>query len=203
MAATKAKPVAPKGRRFDWEAVERDFRTGKYTLRELETRHGPSYAEISRRSKKQAWIKDLREVIREATNAALLRETVTAAQQGVTKTVLVAAEINMQIIMRQRAGLARLVNVKEKLLAQIEQAANDMPELEDIIDMARKPNEHGQDKLNDQLRKVMSRSGLIDDLKKLSEVDEKVRRGEGEAFKLDNGFADDTTKPTRIELVAL
>ena len=36
--------AVPARRRTDWEAVERDYRTGKFTLRELE---GLSYEEIA------------------------------------------------------------------------------------------------------------------------------------------------------------
>ena len=51
--------------------------------------------------------------------------------------------------------------------------------------MVRNPDENGIDRANDALRKAMSRSALVDDLKKLADVDEKVRKGEREAFGLD------------------
>lgn len=56
----------------------------------------------------------------------------------------------------------------------------------------RKPDDNGIDRANDALRKAMSRSALVDDLKKLADVDEKVRKGEREAFGLDD---DPTKKP--------
>lgn len=188
--AKKPTPAKPKGkaapvkRRVDWEAVERDYRTGKYTLRQLEANHGISYAEISRRSKKEKWTKDLREVIKQATDAAVLRETVTEAQKNVTDTILVAAEINSQVILAHRTGLKRITTIQQKLLDQIEQAASNLPELEEVIEMSRKPDDNGKDAINDQMRKAMSRSSLVDDLKKLAEVDERVRKGEREAFNL-------------------
>lgn len=48
------------------------------------------------------------------------------------------------------------------------------------------------------LRKAMSRSALVDDLKKLADVDEKVRKGEREAFGLD-----DVGKPENEGLAAM
>lgn len=176
----------PRGRhKVDWEAVERDYRTGHFTLRELEAKHGVSYAQISRKSKEHAWTKDLREVIKQATDAALLRETVTEAQKDVTETVLVAAEVNKKVILAHRSGLQALTNVKRTLLAQIEQAAGLLPDLEEVVEMVRKPDDNGVDRANDALRKAMSRSALVDDLKKLADVDEKIRKGEREAFGLD------------------
>lgn len=97
-----------KSKRIDWEAVLRDYRTGKFTLRELEAKHGVSYAQISRKSKAEGWTKDLQDVIRHATNVALLRETVTKAQQDTTDTVSAAVQENMRVIQSHRKRLAAL-----------------------------------------------------------------------------------------------
>ena len=121
-------------RRTDWEAVERDYRTGRFTLRELETKY----------------------------------------------------EVNKQVILGHRTGLQELTSVKRTLLGQIQQAAALLPDLAEVIEMVRKPDDNGIDRANDALRKAMSRSALVDDLKKLADVDEKVRKGEREAFGLDD-----------------
>jgi len=188
-ATTKkaAGAAVPARRRVDWEAVERDYRTGRFTLRELETQHGVSYAQISRKAKELGWSKDLREVIKQATDAAVLRETVTKAQKDTTDTVLVAAEVNKQVILSHRTGLQALADVKRALLSQIAQVAQMLPDLAEVIEMVRQPDDNGVDRANDALRKAMSRSALVDDLKKLADVDEKVRKGEREAFGLDAG----------------
>ena len=183
--------VSVKRKRVDWEAVERDYRTGKYSLRELESMHGISYAGISRKAKALGWTKDLREAIKQATDAALLHEAVTKAQKDVTQTVVVTAEINKQVILGHREGLGRLTAINEKLLSQIEQAAEQLPELVAVIEMVRQPDENGIDRANDMMRKAMSRSALVDDLKKLTEVNERVRKGEREAFGLDERADDD------------
>ena len=203
LANTAAK--TPGKRRADWEAVERDFRTGKFTLRELEAQHGVSYAQISRKANEYGWTKDLREVIKQATDAAVLRETVTKAQKDVTETVLVAAEVNKQVILAHRKGLQELTSVKRALLDQIQQAAALLPDLAEVIEMVRQPDDNGIDRANDALRKAMSRSALVDDLKKLADVDEKVRKGEREAFDLDldpakQANTDDTKKLSDVEL---
>lgn len=180
--------AAPAKRRTDWDAVERDYRTGEFTLRELETKHGPNNATISRKAAKHGWTQDLSAAIKQATNAKLIESIVTTecskAQQNAATTVLVVAEINSQVILGHRTGLKRITNIQQMLLNQIEQAASNLPELGEVIEMIRKPDENGTDKVNDQMRKAMSRSSLVDDLKKLAEVDERVRKGEREAFNL-------------------
>ena len=106
-------------------------------------------------------------------------------QQNAADTVLAAAELNTRVILAHRQGLNRLTEIKGKLLAQIEQAAENMVDLAQVIEMVRNPDDNGVDRANDALRKAMGRSALVDDLKKLADVDEKVRKGEREAFGLD------------------
>ena len=181
--------AVPGKRRTDWEAVERDYRTGRFTLRELETKYGVNNSTISRRADKHGWTQDLSSAIKQATNAKLIQSIVAAecstAQQNAAETVLVAAEVNKQVILAHRKGLQELTSVKRALLDQIQQAAALLPDLAEVVEMVRQPDDNGVDRANDALRKAMSRSALVDDLKKLADVDEKVRKGEREAFGLD------------------
>ena len=202
-AAGKGAGVAvAKKHRTDWAAVERDYRTGKFTLRELEAKHGAFNSSIARKAKKSGWTQDLTLAIKQATHAklteAMVGEMASDGAQNDSATVLAAAEINKQVILGHRHGLLALTNVKRTLLAQIEQAAQSLPELAEVIEMVRKPDDNGIDRANDALRKAMGRSALVDDLKKLADVDEKVRKGEREAFGLD-----DAIKPESDGLAAM
>lgn len=126
-APSTKKPQA-KRQKVDWDAVERDYRTGKFTLRELEAKHGVDNAQIARRKKKEGWAQDLTEAVRQATNARLMTEIVSkevsAAQQSVSTAVLAVAEVNAQVILRHRARLAQLAQdadaARAKLLAMTE-----------------------------------------------------------------------------------
>jgi hypothetical protein len=127
MATKNAKPTT-KRKRIDWEAVERDYRTDKFTLKELEAKHSASYSEISRKAKREGWKKDLREAIRHATNAAVLQETAKEAQSDAKNVVLAAAELNKQVILKHRTRLATLVNdteaARQKLTAMLDTVAD-------------------------------------------------------------------------------
>jgi hypothetical protein len=190
--------------RVDWDAVERDYRTAKFTLRELADKHNTTHTTISRRAERENWQKDLTDAIRQATNAQLVQKVVeekcTTAQQNATNAVIVAATINTQVILSHRSGLQRITRIKETLLNQIEQAALQMPELSDVIEMVRKADDNGVDKANDALRKAMSRSSLVEDLKKLAEVDERVRKGEREAFGIESSDQGNDDKPKRVTI---
>lgn len=209
-AAGKGAGVAvAKKHRTDWAAVERDYRTGKFTQRELADKYGVTHGAVGKQAREHGWKKDLTEEIRRATNAKLTEQLVSSevakGSQQVANTVAAAAEVNTRVILGHRAGLQAITNVKRTLLSQIEQAASLLPDLAEVIEMVRQPDDNGTDRANDALRKAMSRSALVDDLKKLADVDEKVRKGEREAFALDEDPdkrkpEDDRPKLTDVEL---
>lgn len=202
--APKAGVDAPvKRARTDWDAVERDYRTAQWTLRELGRKHSVSHQAISAKIEKLGWTQDLSLAIKQATNASLVAALVTdgvaSNNQSVANVVLAAAEINTRIILGHRIGLSQITEVKVQLLNQIRQAAANMVDLAEVIEMVRNPDDNGMDRANDALKKAMGRSALVDDLKKLADVDEKVRKGEREAFGL--GTEQDTPPSAKRVMV--
>ena len=61
--------------RYDWEAVERDYRTGRYSLSELSAMHGPAKQTIADRAKKHGWEKDLSAPVRQRTREKVVKGT--------------------------------------------------------------------------------------------------------------------------------
>jgi hypothetical protein len=108
---------------IDWDAIERDYRTGKFTLRELAAKHGVSHQAIAKRVKSKGWTQDLGEAIRVATNARLTQELVDAAvangRQLVDCTVAIAAEANVQVIQGHRKRLADLAGAVETAKSKV------------------------------------------------------------------------------------
>jgi hypothetical protein len=174
------------------------------SLRELGAKHGADSGAIARKAKRDGWMRDLTPAVRQATNTALIEAAISTqaseSQQNVSTAVLAVAQQNMQIILGHRAGLQRLTRIKEALLGQIEQAAQHLPDLAEVIEMVRQPDDNGIDRANDALRKAMSRTALVDDLKKLAEVDERIRKGEREAFNIPavgSDLGDEAAKPRK------
>jgi predicted DNA-binding protein YlxM (UPF0122 family) len=118
------KKVVPKKARIDWDAVERDYRTDKFTLRELAEKYGISHQAIAKQAKLNAWSKDLSAAIKQATNAKLVDELVAKevakSGQEVANVVLAAAAVNTRIIrghQQQLAALQEAIEIaKQKLL---------------------------------------------------------------------------------------
>lgn len=198
---------AHRGRhKVDWEAVERDFRTGHFTLRELEAKHGVSYAQISRKSKQEAWSKDLREVIKQATDAALLRETVTNAQKDVTETVVVAAELNKNVILGHRGDLKSTRDVAVSLLDELAKSAllaEDQDLLAEVLaGEGAEPVDTSRARAT--VHKALSVHQRIASVKQLADAFDKLQVAERRAFSLDEkgeapgqGLADVATDELR------
>lgn len=124
---TQAAATAPTRRRVDWDAVDRDYRAGNLTVRELATKHGTDHATIVRRAKRLGLTRDLSDAVREATNARLITEAITSevtkSHQEVTSTVMAAAEVNVRVIMGHRQELGQARALANALLAELQQAA--------------------------------------------------------------------------------
>lgn len=136
-AAPAAKPAR---RRHDWEAIERDYRTGKFSLRELEAKHGAGYSDIAKRSKKEGWKQYLREAVKQATSAALIQEITTAAttqaQQTTTAVVMAAAEVHKQVILNHRKDIGETSRLAMELLGELRLVTHSQAELQSLLKMA-------------------------------------------------------------------
>lgn len=107
--------MATDRKRVDWEAVERDYRTGHYSQIELCTKHGIAEATLSRKIKRDreaipgAWARDLTEVVRQATNARVMAELVKSevkdGQVKVKDAVDHVAGLGANIILHQQRAL--------------------------------------------------------------------------------------------------
>lgn len=192
MADTKSSGTpAPGRRRLDWEAIERDYRTGKFTLRELEAKHGANNATIARRAAKDGWSKDLAKAVRQATNAGLIAAAVqqesSKAQQNTATAVLAAAEVNTQVILRHRAELKtarilvmellaelqdqRMLDLDKELLAQV--LAGNADDIKQVGDAQR------------LVHKALATGSRAASAKTLSDALTRLHTGERQAFSLD------------------
>jgi hypothetical protein len=204
MATTPKKP--------DWAAIQRDYRTGKFTFRELEAKHGVGYASINRKAKSEKWEKDLTGVVREATKAAVIREAVLqqpAATTGATTTepqqssdpdivaVKAAVELNKEVLLRHRRDIRETRDLSMQMLGELRAVSGNEDKLEIIFESVTsemKPEELMQaTRAYNNLVKLPSRIGAVN---KLADTLGKLQPLERKAFSLDEGVGDnDETDP--------
>lgn len=126
----------PVRRRADWEAIERDYRTGQFSDQELADKHGNVVTRqaVSKRAKGKGWQKDLSREVRQATKAKLIAEQVAEKVAGevadrvaknsnaTVQAVLAAAETNKQVILGHRRDIAKVRDITMALVTTLEAA---------------------------------------------------------------------------------
>ncbi|WP_445012181.1 hypothetical protein [Vreelandella stevensii] len=99
-------------KRNDWELIEREYRTGRFSLAQLEARHGVNRSNISRRAKKYGWKKDLSSKVRERTQEKIARVSLPPeAQEALAEQddaiIEFAANENAAVVKGHRTTLER------------------------------------------------------------------------------------------------
>lgn len=191
-AVGKAAPAkATKRRTIDWDAVERDFRTGKFTLRELGSAHKVSHVSIYERSKNHEWKQDLTEQIRLATNALLVQDLVNsetnAAYQEANTAIQIGAEVAKQVILGHRTDLKSTRNVAADLLQELSNAAFlavDQTKLVQIL-VGEDATPQEQSQARSMVSKALTVNTRISSIKALADTFAKLQESERKAFSID------------------
>lgn len=185
--------------KVDWEAVEREYRGGILSLREIAEIHpGTNHVAIARKAKKEGWERNLSEKIKAKADALVTKQSVTA---GVTEkgrvTEQQVIETNAQAIVNvrlsHRAGLCEGREIIKAMMAELSSQCGEKNAdlLRQLGDMMRAPDEYGNDKLNDLYLKIVSLPGRAKTMKDLADSMVKLIDKERQAFDIDK----DTTDP--------
>lgn len=183
--------------KLDWEAIERDYRAGLLTLRELAEIHGGSHVTIARKAKKELWERDLSARVAARAEAIVTRAAVTneATKQSAVsdrQAVEATAQAIAAVILSQHASIKRNRTLSEKLLNELE-AQCDNPEMfAQLGELMASPDEKGVDKLNELYKKVIGLPSRIDSAKKLAETVRILITLEREAYHMDKETPADT-----------
>ena len=182
------------GRRndIDWEAVERDYRLGQFTLRQIADKHKVNHGSISRKAEKENWVQDLSREVKEKTQAALLSN----ATQSTTEAVEVAVQTNVALVREHRADIREGRALTRAMMAELQKACEFTADIEDAVLAETSGDENGKRRAM-MLRAVAlpSRATVIGNL---SSAIKTLIGLERQAFNLDDpkgNISDPTTTP--------
>lgn len=188
-------PAKPSRRKVDWEAVERDYRTGKFTLRELADKHKANYSLIGRNAREKGWTQDLAIAIKQATNAALVDELVGAevhsSTQKVHSVIQAAAETNKNVILGHRTDIKNLRDLTAGLMSELAQSALAAAEQDELAALlatlqdGKPPTGKQLERSQALVRKALELPGRIASAKALAETFTRLQLLERTAFGLD------------------
>jgi hypothetical protein len=148
---------------IDWEAIERDYRAGLMTLRQIADEHGVTHGAINKRAKRDFWERDLAAKVQARADALVSKQMVS---KEVSKAALVTErqviESNAQVIadtiLNQRADVQAGMKIVASLMSELTAICGPekSQELETLGLLMRSENDSGVDKLNDLYRLVIS-----------------------------------------------
>jgi len=155
----------------DWEAVEREYRTGIRSLKDIGAEFGVSDAGILKRAKKEEWQRDLTERIRAKAeakvSAALVSEKVSAESNANERIVVEAsAQVLADALLGQRRDVSRSRSIVQKLFDELEAQGDGLEELAMLGEALESGDE---EKLAQIARKVIAFPSRVDSAKKLAE----------------------------------
>lgn len=159
----------------DWEQIERDYRAGVKTLRQIADEHSISHGAINKRAKRDGWERDLSAKIAAKAEALVSSK---AVSKEVSKEDLATereiVESNAQAIadavLNQRADVKRGRGVVQKLFAEVETQLDGLEDFERLGELMFAPDENGTDRLHQLYQKVISLPSRVDSAKKLADA---------------------------------
>lgn len=103
--------------KYDWEAVERDYRAGLLSIRNLAARHGVPESTVRSKAKTEGWQRDLSESVRSATRAKLSRNAsrTEAAQIDDAQVIEEASTEAASLVFSHRHAITRWRGISERL----------------------------------------------------------------------------------------
>lgn len=203
-------PAQAKPPKTDWEAVERDYRAGMLSLREIGKQQGVSEGMIRKKAKALRWERDLSERINEKVRNELVRnlgtqesELRTADPRTEREIIETAAATKVQVVREHRASIKRMNGIVLALLDELDAQTIDPDLYAELGEMLRAEDDKGQDKRNDLYLKIISGAGRIDGLKKLAETLKILVALERQAFSIvdDSGGEDGEAGAARTRVV--
>ena len=197
MSAAKSAPQS-KG---DWELIEKLYRAGIASLREIAKDGGVTEGAIRKRAKRDGWTRDLAAKIQQKADDLVRKEAVrkqgtqlTAADERVV--VEANAEVQFRIRMEHRQDIGRTRSLFRSMLEELEVASSlEGRQLITELFEAMHPQDDDADSIDAAARagrlqrlfdKITAGPARIDGAKKLTEMLEKLVRMEREAFGIDD-----------------
>ncbi|WP_136810003.1 hypothetical protein [Desulfosediminicola flagellatus] len=114
--------VKKKKKQFDWELIEREYRTNMYSDAELARRHGCSRTAIQKHAKTGKWARDLSSAVRQAANAKLVQ--VDAQVAGCytmldSEAIDRASSTRVEVIKSHRKDINRLRDLESRMVSDL------------------------------------------------------------------------------------
>jgi len=173
-----------KRKNADWEAIEREYRTGQLSIRELGRKHAVSDTAIRKRAKTYGWQQDLTARVKEKVRNDLVRDSVRTPDARTDKEIVdAAAATAVEVVRSHRKDIGGTRLLFGALAEQLKCAVQNRDDLEAVITDETK--EDSNTKRRQAMLKAISLPAHAGVLRDLTAALKNIVSLERQAFNLD------------------
>lgn len=164
----------------DWEAIERAYRAGVLSVREIAAAHEVSHTAINKRAKRDGWDRDLKAKIKAKADALVSRREVStevSSKQAETEREIIElnAEVIANIRMAHRGDISRSRRLTNKLLDELESLTDEQGTIKQLIDQLKDGDHEDGEAMADVLALAKKMSALPARTKTMKELAETLK----------------------------
>lgn len=190
----------------DWEAIERAYRAGLLSIREIASTQGITHGAINKRAKRDGWERNLKAKIQAKADALVSKRTVStlvSTKQADTEREIIEvnAEVIANIRMAHRGDISRGRRLTNKLLDELEALTDEQGTIKELIAQLKDADRDDGDAMADVLALANKMGALPSRTKTMKELAETLKTLvalERQAYDLDTksggNDADDLSK---------
>ena len=181
----------------DWGAVEKDYRAGLLTDRQIGEKYGVSHGSVQQQAKKRGWARNLigRSVAKAEEKLAkeeLANKLASTTKVATEREIVEATSETILVVLREeRADVRRTRAVVQKLWDAVDAELDHPNELANLGDIMASPDEAGGDKLNDMYRAAIGLPQQIKNVKLLADALKVLIELERKVFRIDEQPTDE------------
>lgn len=173
----------PTKRVIDWEAIEREYRAGIRSLRDIADQFGVTEGAIRKRARRDGWERDLSGKIAAQAEALVRKDAVRESVRADERAIIESnAELQATAILSHRSDIRRNRDLLSRLLAELTAQTGDPAMFDRLGELLRDPDANGMDKLNEIYKKSISLPARIKGMKDLVDTLRVLIALEREAF---------------------
>lgn len=113
--------------KYDWEAIEREYRAGQLSVNQIAKQYGCSEGAIRKRAKKEDWKRDLTHEVRQRAHDKAVRAEYESSRAEDQEIVEAAADRGAQVLQTQRKDLQELRAHGQALLGELQDSDMELP----------------------------------------------------------------------------
>lgn len=167
---------------YDWELIEKDWRTGQFSNRELSDLYGPTHSFIARKAREKGWKKDLiddyqkelkNQSIKDSTHDEYTLCTLKTDEeiQDDKETIQKAVDVAIKVVREHKSQIKGLRDIYSKLYEKVITAIDEKPD--------------SKERLPSLIGFKNYHESLFDILSKMSGVTANIIKAERQAFNMD------------------